>query len=256
MGAVWKARKSLSAQTRKERNCSHHHIGAGGRSAPLLALSLPDFTGLQGCETACPGAADLQKPGGGASAPGRIQGNDQNSGDNWDYGARRRLPVGLAARKGLSRGWGRPPVLAWGRCRPPHALAEHRGQGHARRREPCRSLLPHSHHAGRSAGRGVQSRGSVLCRRLLESARADRADNGRRRAECARGPAHCRAQGPLLSSVVLGNVRQGAGIRAERKYAVLSSLALRRREGLRALVHGELPRELRHPCVFRHPVQP
>ena len=47
--------------------------GCGREVCPLLALSLPDFMGLQGCETACPGEADLQKPGGGAPARGEFK---------------------------------------------------------------------------------------------------------------------------------------------------------------------------------------
>ena len=39
-------------------------------------------------------------------------------------------------------------------------------------------------------------------------------------------------------------------------HAVLPALALRRRQAVRLLDHGQLPRGLRHLCLERHPVQP
>ncbi len=42
---------------------------------------------------------------------------------------------------------------------------------------------------------------------------------------------------------------------AEGDHAVLSALALWRRQAVRLLDHGELPRGLRHVCLERHPVQ-
>ena len=42
----------------------------------------------------------------------------------------------------------------------------------------------------------------------------------------------------------------------ERNHAVLSTFTLRRRQALRLLDHGELPRGLRHACLERHLVQP
>ena len=41
-----------------------------------------------------------------------------------------------------------------------------------------------------------------------------------------------------------------------RNDAVLSALALRRRQAVCALDHGQLPRSLRHVCLQRHPLQP
>ena len=46
------------------------------------------------------------------------------------------------------------------------------------------------------------------------------------------------------------------GCPAEREHAVLSALALRRRQALCLLDHGELPRGLWHARLERHPVQP
>ena len=68
-------------------------------------------------------------------------------------------------------------------------------------------------------------------------------------------PRH-QGQGALLPGLDLGALRQGAGGAAERDDAVLSALALRRRQALRLLDHGELPRGLRHARLERHPVQP
>ena len=60
----------------------------------------------------------------------------------------------------------------------------------------------------------------------------------------------------LLPGLDLGAVRQGAGNAAERDHAVLSALALRRRQAVRLLDHGELPRGVRHVRLQRHPLQP
>ena len=52
------------------------------------------------------------------------------------------------------------------------------------------------------------------------------------------------------------DVRQGPGGAAERVDAVLPALAVRRRQGLRALDHDQLPRELRPARLVGHPLQP
>jgi GDPmannose 4,6-dehydratase len=74
----------------------------------------------------------------------------------------------------------------------------------------------------------------------------------------ARGHPHPRAgeEDPLLPGIHLRAVRQGAGDAAEGDHAVLPALALRRRQALRLLDHGQLPRGLRHLRLQRHPVQP
>ena len=54
-----------------------------------------------------------------------------------------------------------------------------------------------------------------------------------------------RSDDPLLSGVVERDVRQGARSAADRDDAVLSAQPVRRVEGVRALHHGQLPRELR-----------
>ena len=60
---------------------------------------------------------------------------------------------------------------------------------------------------------------------------------------------------PLLSGVVERDVRQGARSAADRADAVLSAQPVRRLQGLRALHHGELPRELRPLRRLGHPLQ-
>ncbi len=60
---------------------------------------------------------------------------------------------------------------------------------------------------------------------------------------------------PLLPGQQQRDVRQGAGRAADRDDAVLSAQPVRRGQGLRPLDHGELPRELRHVRLLRHPVQ-
>ena len=62
-------------------------------------------------------------------------------------------------------------------------------------------------------------------------------------------------QDPLLPGVDLRDVRQGPGDTAARDHAVLSALALRRREGVRLLDHRQLPRGVRDVRLQRHPVQ-
>ena len=79
-----------------------------------------------------------------------------------------------------------------------------------------------------------------------------------RRAAAAGSDPHSRhgERDAVLSGLDVGTVRPGAGGSAEGNHAVLSALALWRRQALRLLDHGELPRGLRHVRVQRHPVQP
>ena len=59
----------------------------------------------------------------------------------------------------------------------------------------------------------------------------------------------------VLPGLDVGDVRQGPGNSAVGNHAVLSALALRRRQALCLLDHGELSRGLRHSRLERHPVQ-
>ena len=72
----------------------------------------------------------------------------------------------------------------------------------------------------------------------------------------ARGDPAGRPFDPLLPGVLVGDVRQGARGPAERADAVLPALAVWRRQGLRALHHGQLPRVLRAVRGLRDPLQP
>ena len=60
----------------------------------------------------------------------------------------------------------------------------------------------------------------------------------------------------LLPGQHLRDVRQGAGDSADREHAVLSAQPLWRGQAVCALDDDQLPRELRHLRLQRHPVQP
>ncbi len=61
---------------------------------------------------------------------------------------------------------------------------------------------------------------------------------------------------PFLPGLVERDVRPGPRSAADRDDAVLSAQPVRRVEGVRALHHRQLPRELRPVCVLGHPLQP
>ena len=83
------------------------------------------------------------------------------------------------------------------------------------------------------------------------------ADAHRRAAPAGSDPHPRHGEGDaVLPGLDLRALRPGAGDPAEGDDAVLSALALRRRQALRLLDHGELPRSLRHVRLERHPVQP
>ena len=83
----------------------------------------------------------------------------------------------------------------------------------------------------------------------------DRRD-GPRRAAAARRGARAGPQGPRLPGRQLRDVRPRPGDAPERDDALPPALALRRRQGLRPLDRGQLPRGLRDARLQRHPVQP
>ena len=64
-----------------------------------------------------------------------------------------------------------------------------------------------------------------------------------------------RAADPVLSGLEFGDVRQGPRSPAARDHAVPSAVTLRLRQGVRSLDDRELPRELRHARLVRHPLQ-
>ena len=98
--------------------------------------------------------------------------------------------------------------------------------------------------------------GDVVRRRVVDPADADRGVHRRRRHAAARGDARGLPRGALLPGLVERDVRQGARDAADRDDAVLPAQPVRRRQGLRALHHGQLPRELRPLRLLGDPLQP
>ena len=96
-----------------------------------------------------------------------------------------------------------------------------------------------------AARRDLQPRRDVVRGRVVDPADADGGVHRRRRHAHARGDARGLPGGALLPGVLERDVRQGARDAADRGDAVLPALALRRRQGLRPLHHGQLPRVLR-----------
>ena len=82
------------------------------------------------------------------------------------------------------------------------------------------------------------------------------ADHRHGRVAPARGDPPDQSEDPLLPGLHLRDVRQGAGHPAGRRHALLSAQPLRRGQAVRALDDHQLPRELRHLRLQRHPVQP
>ena len=112
--------------------------------------------------------------------------------------------------------------------------------------------------AGRrgAAARALQPRGDVVRAGVVGSADADRRVQRAGRDARARGDPPGRSVDPHLSGLVERDVRQGARGAADRADAVLSAQPVRRVEGVRALHHGQLPRELRPVRRVGHAVQP
>ena len=102
----------------------------------------------------------------------------------------------------------------------------------------------------------LQPRRDVVRGRLLDPAHADRRVHRRRRHADARGDARSLPGGALLPGLLQRDVRQGARGPADRAHAVLPSLALWRRKGLRPLHHRQLPRVLRAARDLGDPLQP
>ncbi len=127
---------------------------------------------------------------------------------------------------------------------------------HADPRRPARSAVADSRARTRSAARGLQPRRDVVRAGLLGSADADRRVQLAGRDPRARGRARRRSDHSPLSGVVIRDVREGPRSAAARDDAVLPAESVRRVEGVRALHHGQLSRELRLVCRLRNPVQP
>ena len=121
---------------------------------------------------------------------------------------------------------------------------------------PARPAVARRGPARGAAARGLQPRRAELRPDLVEPAGADRRVHRARRDAHARGDPRRRPRDPLLPGVLVGDVRQGARGPADGADAVPPALAVRRRQGLRALHHGQLPRVLRPVRGLRDPVQP
>ncbi len=132
----------------------------------------------------------------------------------------------------------------------------HPGPHHPGGRRPPRRGVDDQHPAGQPPHRGLQPGRPVLRADVVEPAGPDRRDDGPRGDQGARRHPDRRSGDPLLPGQLLGDVRQGDGGPAEGVHAVLSPEPLRGRQGLRALDHRQLPRELRPACLLGHLVQP
>ena len=127
---------------------------------------------------------------------------------------------------------------------------------HAEAGRSARSAVAAAAHRRGAAARALQPRGDVVRAGVVGSADADRrVQLAGRDPHARRGPPG-RSDDPLLSGLVERDVRQGARGAADRADAVLSAQPVRRLEGVRALHHRELPRELQPVCRLGHAVQP
>ncbi len=111
---------------------------------------------------------------------------------------------------------------------------------------PARPGVAAARRCARRGPRGLQPRRAELRADVVEPAGADHRVHRARRDADARGGPRDRSRHPLLPGIVVGDVREGARDPAERDHAVLPAQPVRRRQGVRALPDGQLPRELRH----------
>jgi hypothetical protein len=121
---------------------------------------------------------------------------------------------------------------------------------------PARSAVADRGAEGRAPGRDIQPRGAVVRADVVAAAGAHRGVRRRRGDARARGDAARRARVPLLPGPLERDVRPRPRDAAARDDPVPPPEPVRRREGLRPLHHGQLPRELRPVHVLGHPVQP
>ena len=121
---------------------------------------------------------------------------------------------------------------------------------------PARRGVSHRDPPRAPARRGLQPRRPVVRPDFVEPAGAHGRDH------CSRCDPHARRdqdrgpRDPLLPGVVFRDVREGPGGPTDREHAVLPAKPLRGGQGLRALDHRQLPRELRAPRVVGDPLQP
>ena len=108
-----------------------------------------------------------------------------------------------------------------------------------------------------SSPRDLQPRRPESRRRFLRGSRIHRQFRRPRDPPHPRGRSHPRPhrQNPHLPGLHLRALRPRPGNTSEGVNTLLSPQPLRRRQALRLLDHGELPRGLRHVCMQRHSVQ-
>ena len=142
--------------------------------------------------------------------------------------------------KGL-RGRRRRPAL---QCAEPLAHRPPARSHRAPARGPARPALADQGARRCQADRGLQPRGHVVRAGVVGPADADRRIQRAGRNPGARGNPPGGSRDPRLSGVLQRDVREGARGPADGADAVLSAQPVRRLEGVRALHHGQLPREL------------
>ena len=183
---------------------------------------------------------------GGLHGPHRGEGPDglepqaacpENSAHHRHHRPGRLVPGRAAARAGLRRPrHGAPLVDREVRAHRAHPRPDHAAPG-----RPARPALARRRAAGRQARRDLQPRGDELRRRVVDPADADRGVHRRGRDPHARGHARGLPRGALLPGVLdemFGKVRE---VPQTEDDAVLSAVAVRRGQGVRALHHGQLP---------------
>ncbi|CAA9307574.1 MAG: GDP-mannose 4,6-dehydratase, partial [uncultured Gemmatimonadaceae bacterium] len=179
-----------------------------------------------------------------------------------DHRPGRLLPRGAAAGQGLRGARDRAArLVVQHRPHRPPLRGPARGGGAAAPplRRPGRRHGDAAHPRERLPGRGVQPRRAVARARLVRGARVHRGRRGGGRAPRAGVAARLRraheARGALLPGRLVGDVRRHRAA-AARGHAVLPAQPVRRGEGGRPLVLGELPRGLRAVHLQRDPLQP
>src|SRR2546426_3173 len=156
------------------------------------------------------------------------------------HGPGRELPRRPPARKGIRGPRDGAPLLDRDvRAAHPHPEPDRPAHG-----RPARPALARRRDPRLRAARDLQPRRDVVRGGVVEPAGAHGRVLGRRGDAHARGDARGGAGGALLPGLLVRDVREGAGGAPARAHAVLPPQPLRRGEGVRALHHRQLPREL------------
>ena len=128
-----------------------------------------------------------------------------------------------------------------------------------RSRRPGRPSVAREGSRSRSTARGLQPGRHLVRGAVVEPGRTHVQSHGHRCSAHARSRPHGgrrpEQHHSLLSSLVIGDVRQSARDSAIRDDAVPSAFAVRLREGVRPSHHRQLPRELRPLRLLGHSLQ-